>query len=182
MATRVPSFHGLEPASEQSSRSKRANRKTDTQHELLLRRNLWHMGLRFRKNVVTLPGKPDIVFTGSRLVVFCDGDFWHGRNWEERRSKLEHGTNAAYWVAKIESNIQRDIRNSDLLRRQGWHVMRLWETDVRNNPTSAALKVEEAVRQFAEGTRMKPKAVSCIEVLGCALLIFLLGSADFTWL
>src|SRR5437879_6384164 len=76
--TKSPSFKGLKPASEASSRAKRGNRRRDTLQEMLLRRELWKMGLRYRKNVETMPGKPDLVFPGARVVVFCDGDFWHG--------------------------------------------------------------------------------------------------------
>lgn len=157
MANLTPSFQGLKPASEQSSRSKRANRKTDTQHEVLLRRSLWRMGLRYRKNVTDLPGKPDIVFTGSRVAVFCDGDFWHGRNWDDRRSKLEDGANATYWVAKIERNMQRDAHNSRLLQQQGWHVIRLWETEIKHNPTGAAIKVADVVRHLRAVNQKREK-------------------------
>jgi len=140
-----PSFSDLKPASEASSRAKRHNRSTDTQHEKTLRRELWRMGLRYRKNVGTLPGKPDIVFARSRVAVFCDGDFWHGRNWKELKSKLCQGTNAEYWLSKIESNIKRDRLNNSLLEADGWSVLRLWETDIRRDPQAVAKLVREVV-------------------------------------
>src|SRR5689334_11885494 len=96
MKRRTPSFEGLRPASETSSSVKRRNTRVDTQHEVLLRSTLWRMGLRFRKNVRSLPGKPDIVFPKAKVIVFCDGDFWHGRNWASQSMKLEKGTNGAY--------------------------------------------------------------------------------------
>src|SRR4051812_10813559 len=77
-----PSFKGLSPASIQSSRSKRANRSSGTRHEEMLRRELLRLGLRYRKNDKRLPGRPDVVFSRARLAVFCDGDFWHGRDWD----------------------------------------------------------------------------------------------------
>ena len=147
MAKKSPSFRGLQPASAASSRAKRANRRHDTQHELLLRSELWRMGLRYRKNVRTLPGKPDIVFPGVRVVVFCDGDFWHGRDWPALRAKLEQGTNPDYWTAKIESNIERDRHNTALLEEDGWHVVRLWESDIKKDPFVAACYVRDVISQ-----------------------------------
>lgn len=143
---KAPSFTGLKPASEASSRAKRSNRRRDTQHELILRRELWRRGLRFRKNVESLPGKPDIVFTVARVVVFCDGDFWHGRKWQTLESKLNQGTNASYWSAKIASNIARDERNTRLLEESGWRVIRLWETDIKKDPIASANLVETEVK------------------------------------
>jgi len=144
--TRVPSYKGLQPASPLASHVKSRNRKTDTEHEVLLRRELWRLGLRFRKNVQRLPGKPDIVFPGARVAVFCDGDFWHGRRWPAQREKLERGTNPGYWVAKIESNLERDARNTAVLEADGWCVIRLWETDVKQDPHAAAQVVAQIVR------------------------------------
>ena len=140
-----PSFTDLKPASEASSRAKRHNQRIDTQHEKMLRCELWRMGLRYRKNVETLPGKPDIVFVRARVAVFCDGDFWHGRNWEEQKSKLCQGTNAEYWLSKIESNMERDRLNNALLEADGWSVLRLWETDIKRDPQAAAELVREVV-------------------------------------
>lgn len=145
MTRKVPSFIGLRPASVASSRSKRANPRRDTMHELILRRELWRIGLRYRKNVETMPGKPDIVFVNARVAVFCDGDFWHGRNWKKLRPKLKQGTNAAYWSAKIATNIERDRRNNDLLEKAGWRVIRFWETDIKRDPLAAADYVKEVV-------------------------------------
>ena len=144
MRIKVPAFFGLRPASELASRVKQRNRSRDTAHELALRRELWRLGLRFRKNVKTLPGKPDIVFPRARVAVFCDGDFWHGRNWHVLRKKLRTGTNADYWGAKIASNIQRDRRNTALLKKSGWRVIRLWETEIKKKPTNLALHIKKA--------------------------------------
>jgi DNA mismatch endonuclease (patch repair protein) len=142
----LPSFRGLKPASERASRAKRANRRTETQHEILLRRELWRRGLRYRKNVSGLPGKPDIVFTGARVAVFCDGDFWHGREWGLLSAKLGKGTNSAYWIAKIGANLERDQRTTKLLQRAGWYVIRLWETDIKRDPLASATQIAGVVR------------------------------------
>ncbi len=143
---KMPSFKGLVPASEASSRAKRANRCQDTIPEFLLRRELWKMGLRYRKNVQDMPGKPDLIFVGAKVAVFCDGDFWHGREWPARLEKLAKGTNAPYWSLKIARNIERDLRVTTLLGRDGWRVIRLWETDIKRDPHAAACYVREAVQ------------------------------------
>lgn len=140
-AGKAPSFVGLTAASAASSLVKQKNRAKDTQHEIVLRRELFRLGLRFRKNVGSLPGKPDVVFAGPHVAVFCDGDFWHGRHWNRLRRKLAQGHNASYWEAKIQANIQRDRRNTRVLKNAGWLVIRLWETDVRKDPIAAARKI-----------------------------------------
>jgi DNA mismatch endonuclease (patch repair protein) len=142
----APSFRNLEASSARASRVLAANKATNTKCEQLLRSELWKMRLRFRKNVTSLRGKPDIVFPRQRIVVFCDGDFWHGRNWRSRKRKLERGANASYWVAKIQANIKRDRRNRRHLKKLGWMVITLWETDILADPYQAALTVCRAVR------------------------------------
>jgi DNA mismatch endonuclease (patch repair protein) len=101
--------------------------------------------LRFRKNVATLPGKPDIVFREKRVAVFCDGDFWHGRNWVQRRRKLLNGANHSYWIIKIQTNIDRDKRHNRELRKLGWKVVRLWETDILTDVDAAVNSVVRAL-------------------------------------
>jgi DNA mismatch endonuclease (patch repair protein) len=143
LARRAPSYEGLAPASPRASAAARgSSRKTDTRCEVLLRRALWSLGCRYRKNATHLPGKPDIVFPGARLAVFCDGDFWHGRDWRTRKTKLQRGTNAAYWIAKIERNMARDRESMRKLERAGWKVVRLWERDILADPVGQARVVE----------------------------------------
>jgi len=142
----TPSFRGLAPTNVTASRVGRGNRKTGTQPELLLRRALWGRGLRYRLHDGGLPGRPDIVFPSAHIVVFCDGDFWHGRDWPERRRRLEAGSNAAYWVAKIERNRARDAETDLRLKQLGWQVIRVWESDIRRDAPRLALQVEEEVR------------------------------------
>jgi len=141
----VPTFAKLKPSSKASSKTKQKNTHKDTRHEILLRKELWRSGLRYRKNVISLIGKPDIVFSSSRVIVFCDGDFWHGRNWKELKSKLKRRANPKYWIAKIAYNIERDKKNNMLLEDEGWHVIRLWETDIKRDPKSAAELVKKIV-------------------------------------
>ena len=97
----------------------------DTEPELLVRQALWKRGLRYRVNVRTLPGKPDIVFTRAKIAIFCDGDFWHGHNWAVRgMASLEEELNSysEFWRSKILSNIERDSKNTLALTESGWIV------------------------------------------------------------
>lgn len=146
-ARTTPSFKGLSASSPLSSHIKSRNKSTDTRHELALRRELWRRGLRYRTDVRTLPGRPDIVFKGARVAVFCDGDFWHGRNWQTLQQRLEKRANPAYWIAKIGSNIERDRRIDHQLTELGWRVVRLWETDIQADPAMCADEVQNAIEE-----------------------------------
>jgi DNA mismatch endonuclease (patch repair protein) len=147
--TKAPSFKGLVPASRSSSEIKKRNRAKDTAQELQLRRLLWKRGLRFRKNLRTLPGKPDIAFSKYRLAVFCDGDFWHGRDWEALAGKLRTGTNPHYWIEKVRSNRERDFRNNGLLTELGWTVLRFWESDIRHSTEEIADLIAQKIGEIA---------------------------------
>lgn len=145
--SKVPRFAGLSAASPQASINARAaSRKRDTAPELLLRRELTRLGLRYRLDRADLPGRPDIVFIRERVAVFCDGDFWHGRDLAARLDRLRAGHNAPYWVAKIASNVARDRRNEAALVDAGWLVLRYWETDVLRDSEGCAAAVLAALR------------------------------------
>lgn len=103
----------------------------NTKPEIILRKELWSKGLRYRKNVLDLPGKPDIVFKKLKLAIFVDGEFWHGYNWSEAKNKFQ--TNKEYWIPKIENNIERDIKNNIELKEKGYIVVRLWESEIKKN-------------------------------------------------
>jgi DNA mismatch endonuclease (patch repair protein) len=112
-----------------------------------LRRALWAIGCRYRKNVLGLPGRPDIVFPGRKVAVFCDGDFWHGRDWEARKVKLSGGNNSGYWLAKIQRNIERDQQNTQRLQELGWTVLRFWESQIRSDPAEVSQIVRETLHR-----------------------------------
>jgi DNA mismatch endonuclease (patch repair protein) len=135
-------FKGLAPASARSSAAARgASRKTNTRCELVLRRELWRRGLRYRLHHGGLPGRPDVVFPSHKVVVFCDGDFWHGRDVDARLAKLARGHNASYWVAKVQRNIERDLHHTRDLETAGWIVLRFWETDLLRETSTIADRV-----------------------------------------
>jgi DNA mismatch endonuclease (patch repair protein) len=143
----APSYKGFAPASESASRIARAaSAKRDTKPELLLRQALRKVGVRYRIDVAWLPGRPDLTVTGARLAIFCDGDFWHGRNLQRRLTKLGEGHNAVYWISKIRSNVERDRKVNQSLRKRGWKVVRFWESDVRSNPEKAVKAVLRAAK------------------------------------
>lgn len=155
MPPRVPYYSEFTPASAAASRVKQANRREGGRAERLLGKALWRAGLRYRKHPPGLPGRPDFVFVGPRVCVFCDGDFWHGRNWETMCEKLARRANAEYWLAKIGRNVERDREQTKQLTEQGWLVIRLWETDVLRDPGAAASHVRMIVQ-----ARRPPRAVT----------------------
>lgn len=144
----VPRYENYRPRSAQTSRVGASNRRQDTTPEILLRTALRTLGVRYRSHVKALPGCPDFVLVQHRVAVFCDGDFWHGRHWSTRKNKLGAGWNAAYWVAKIERNRQRDRQATRALTQLGWRVIRVWEGDVRRTPERVARRILVTVSTY----------------------------------
>lgn len=133
----VPRFVG-DASSPAASRAKQRTPRRDTTPERALRRELWRRGLRYRLHGRGIRGVPDIVFARQRLLVFCDGDFWHGRDWAVRRKRLERGSNGPYWIAKIEANMRRDETTTSVLIASGWRVIRVWEGDIMRDASAVA--------------------------------------------
>lgn len=150
-------YKGRKPASPQASATGRANsRKSGTQCELVLRQALWAAGYRYRKNFGGLPGHPDVVFIRARVAVFVDGDFWHGRDWESRRQKLQAGSNPDYWIAKIQRNMERDRETTSRLQGLGWTVLRFWESEIQAVPHEAVKKIGAALTSALDKDRDLP--------------------------
>lgn len=114
---------------EQRRKNMQAIKSSDTTIELLLRKALWAKGIRYRKNYKGLIGKPDIAITKYKIAVFCDSDYWHGYDWENRNKRIK--SNRDYWIPKIERNMKRDKEVSAALEEQGWTVLRFWEWQIR---------------------------------------------------
>lgn len=144
--SQYPSFLGRMPGSDSSSRCKRSNRASGSRAEVVLCKELWAAGLRYRKNTRVVFGKPDVVFFRQKVAVFCDGDFWHGRSWPTLKRKLRRGFNGSYWTAKILRNRERDAIVTNKLVDEGWSVLRFWETDVLRNPGAAVDRVLDELR------------------------------------
>ncbi|MEB8328172.1 very short patch repair endonuclease [Flavobacteriaceae bacterium KMM 6897] len=113
-------------------------RGKNTKPELQFRRALWAAGYRYRIDYKKLIGKPDIVLNKYKTVVFIDGEFWHGYNWEERKHQIK--TNKAFWIPKIERNRQRDREVNAALETMGFTVFRFWEREIKKE-LEACLKL-----------------------------------------
>lgn len=114
---------------EQRSRNMKAIKSQGTKDEVLLAKALWEKGLRYRKNDKTVLGKPDLTFKRQRVAVFVDSEFFHGKDWESEKYRIQ--TNKEFWWKKIEGNIRRDNHVTNQLLRDGWKVLRFWSKDVR---------------------------------------------------
>ena len=117
----------------------------DTSIEVKLRKELWSRGYRYRKNVSNLPGKPDIVLTKYKIVIFCDSEFFHGKDWEVLKPRLEKSNNADYWVKKISRNMERDNEINKKLLFMGWTVIRFWGKDILKNIDDCISVIEDVI-------------------------------------
>ena len=122
-------------------------RSKDTNIELILRKALWHRGIRYRKNYESLPGTPDIAITKHRIAIFCDSEFFHGKDWSQLKLRLENGNNSTYWIKKITRNMERDFENEKTLRFREWIVIRFWGEDIRKHTEECIGIIEEAILQ-----------------------------------
>lgn len=120
-------------------------RSKDTSIELILRKALWRKGYRYRKNYKALPGSPDIVLTKYRIAIFCDSEFFHGKDWDELKLRLENGNNSTFWVKKINRNIERDRENEHDLKYKDWTVLRFWGKDIQKHTEDCVRAVEETI-------------------------------------
>lgn len=114
--------------------------------ETILAKRLWHEGYRYRRNYKKLPGSPDIALTKYRVAVFVDGEFWHGENWKERKTKLKH--NREYWIEKIEENIARDRRVDLQLKDMGWTPIHFWEKQVLKHTDDCVADVVKLLEEI----------------------------------
>ena len=128
---------------EQISFNMKQVKNKDSKIELLLRKELWSRGLRYRKNCIDIYGKPDIVFKKHKLAVFCDSEFWHGHNWEQRKNDIK--SNRDFWIPKIERNIERDKEVNSELQSQGWTVLRFWGKEIVKDVKICADIIEQQI-------------------------------------
>src|SRR5688572_19499493 len=129
---------------EQRSKNMRAIRSSGSEIEILMTKALSSRGFRFGRNDKTVLGKPDFSFKSIKVAIFCDSSFWHGRNWEKAKKCIR--TNREFWLKKIEGNIKRDKFVTKELRKQGWHVIRFWDADIKENLDKCANKVDELIK------------------------------------
>jgi DNA mismatch endonuclease Vsr len=123
----------------------KAVKNKDSDIELKLRKELWSRGLRYRKNYTKIIGKPDIVFIGKKVAVFCDSEFWHGYNWEERKKDFK--SHQEFWIPKIERNMERDAEVTAKLESEGWTVIRFWGNEIKKDTTQCANIIESVFKE-----------------------------------
>ena len=128
---------------EQISYNMRQVKNKDSEIEVKLRKELWSRGLRYQKNVTGIVGKPDIVFKGKKVAVFCDSEFFHGYDWENRKHDFK--SNQEFWIAKIERNMQRDAEVNEILQAEGWTVLRFWGKEIKKNCSGCADEIEKVL-------------------------------------
>ena len=132
----------MKKTKEQISYNMSRVKNKDSAIELALRKELWSRGIRYRKNVTSVFGKPDIVFIGKKIAVFCDSEFWHGYDWENRKSDIK--LHQEFWIPKIERTIQRDREVTERLQSEGWIVLRFWGKEIKKNVSECADIIQKA--------------------------------------
>ena len=130
---------------EQISKNMAAVKNKNSQIELLLGKALWAKGIRYRKNNKSIFGKPDFTIKKYKLAIFCDGEFWHGKDWELRKN--DHKSNKEFWIKKIERNIERDKEVNIYLQGQGWKVLRFWGNDIKKNLYFCIQRIEKEINE-----------------------------------
>lgn len=130
---------------EQISYNMQQVKNKDSEIEVLLRRELWGRGIRYRKNVRKIEGRPDLAFIGKKVAVFCDSEFWHGYNWEIKRNEIK--SNQEFWYKKIERNMQRDREVNEKLTQEGWIVLRFWGREIKKDLLRCADEIERVLRE-----------------------------------
>ena len=129
-------------------------RGRDTGPERCLAAGLREQAIQWEEQARDLPGRPDFVFREERIVVFVDGDFWHGWRFDDWRDKL-----SVKWEEKIAENRKRDRRNRRLLRLAGWQVVRIWEHELENGAERCARRIAGAIRR-ARDARPAPEGAA----------------------
>jgi len=130
---------------EQRKKNMQAVKSKGSKIELLLAKAMWQKGFRYRKNDKTVFGKPDFTFKGLKIAIFCDSEFWHGKDWDVK--KYEHKSNIEFWHKKIERNIQRDKEVNNKLINDGWKVLRFWGRDIEKNLDFCISEIENEIKK-----------------------------------
>ena len=134
---------------EQRRKNMQNIRSKDTQIEVMLRKALFAKGIRYRKNYRKLLGKSDIVLIKYKIAIFCDGEFFHGKDWEVLKPKLQNSNNSEFWIYKISKNIERDDEVNKKLLFMGWTVIRFWGFDIKKRTDECVRVLEEAIFDIA---------------------------------
>ena len=130
---------------EQRRKNMQHIRGKDTTIEVILRKALWARGYRYRKNYKRIPGSPDIVLRKYKIAIFCDGEFFHGKDWEVLKPRLEKSNNSEFWIKKISRNLERDDEINKKLLSMGWTVIRFWGNEIKKNTDECIRVIEETI-------------------------------------
>ncbi|ODS38034.1 MAG: very short patch repair endonuclease [Candidatus Altiarchaeales archaeon WOR_SM1_86-2] len=130
---------------EQRRKNMQAVKSKGSKIENKLSKALWAKGYRYRRNYSKVTGNPDIVFLSLKIAIFCDSEFWHGKDW--KRKKHEIKSNKGFWHKKIDGNIKRDGEVNKLLKNQGWKVLRFWGKEIEKNLEKCIDKIDKAVEE-----------------------------------
>lgn len=126
---------------EQRHRNMVAVKAKGTKIEEVLAKAMWSAGIRYRKNDKTVYGHPDFCMKGKKIAIFCDGEMWHGKDWEIQKNEFK--SNTEFWIPKIERNIARDNEVNTRLMTDGWTVLRFWESDIQKDIEGCLKKILE---------------------------------------
>jgi DNA mismatch endonuclease Vsr len=137
---------------EQRRKNMQAVKATGSKIETALAKALFARGHRYRKNNRTVYGKPDLTFKKLKIAIFVDSEFWHGKDWEIR--KHDHKSNRAFWLAKIERNMERDKEVNVYLMKQGWQIVRFWGKDIQKKLPTCIEKIEDVINKAKRKTNI----------------------------
>lgn len=133
---------------DQRRKNMKAIKSKGSKIEKMLAKELWKRGYRYRKNNKTVFGKPDFTFKKYKIAIFCDSEFWHGKDWENR--KHDHKSNIKFWHKKIERNIERDKEVNEELLKNGWIILRFWGKEIEKDLLYCLRKIEQKIKDAAE--------------------------------
>jgi DNA mismatch endonuclease (patch repair protein) len=136
---------------EQRHRCMSRIRSTETKPEIFFRKALWKWGVRYRKNVRGLFGTPDIAVKKYKIVIFIDGDFWHGNDWKKKHFASQEAllsSYADYWQKKIRRNIARDAEVNKHYKKDGWTILRFWTSETEKNLNKCIIKTIKKINKI----------------------------------
>lgn len=136
---------------EQRAKNMRAIKNKNTGIEELLAKALWKKGYRYRRNNKTVIGKPDITFKRQKVAIFCDSEYFHGKDWQIQKHRIK--TNTTFWQKKIESNIARDRFVNESLLNAGWKVIRFWGLDIKKDLNLCVIEIEKVLKEREESIK-----------------------------
>ena len=152
----------------------------DTKIEVILRKALWSKGYRYRKNYKKLPGSPDIALTKYKIAIFCDGEFFHGKDWDTLKKRLEKSNNSEFWINKISRNIERDDEINKKLDFEGWTVIRFWGEDIKKHTDECVKVVEETIFDSMEFEEQK-KNIDGVDLYASVIKWVIMMGKDIFW-